>query len=309
MIVLPEKGISVSLSVHNCELYSVVDWVLASALFLGEDVSRSDVVDILMENDVYSNQDFCKLFVSDVWSVIEGFFKSAGVKSLSFSKNSIRASGKWCEDLALTYCLLCSLRVVYPSWSKNSCGSYVEQGALLEELSVLSLTSMHPKASFKVVGWQAGDQSRLKFSEVLEQICDENMFSILDLELWDQGQVKDMGLDVYGYFPSYGTLPSLSFMMFQCASGSNWTTKRSAPDLRSWKSILNTFTDPIRGMLIPFLVPDDKFKQSLILLGGPLIERTMLLSGVYSQEIPAELAEDIKQWAKPRIESLAYYED
>lgn len=304
MFELPEKGVSVSKSVHNCDELAIIDWVLASALFCEEDISRSDLLDTLMENQVYTSQDFCQEFVADIWRSLESFFSDITTPTLAYDHKAIRYNAVWKEDKAFSYCLTASLRVYYDTWSKESCGNHLVQGSILEELTKLSLGIHHPNINFKSTGW-SGVTDNKKFSELIAQICGDTNFTEQNLALWDNGSVKDMGLDVYGYFPGKGRRPSAPFMMFQCASGNNWKNKRGTPDLNVWKNIISTYTAPIRGMAIPFLVSETDFQQSLILLGGPLLDRTMLLSGIAGN---AALGDDLKlsidNWVEERITKL-----
>lgn len=304
MLVLPEKGIAHSVNVHNCDVLAVADWLLASSLFCEEDVSRSDVSDILIENQVYSNQDFCQEFITSVWGVLESFISVVGTPTLSIDSRAIRFETDWRNDSALAYCLTASLRVVYDGWSKSYCGDYLKQGFILEELTKLSLAKHHPNVKFKSTGW-SGVTTNQKFADLVSQICQDTNFVEQNLELWDNGAVKDLGLDVYGFFPGHGRRPSAPFMMFQCASGANWKGKRTTPDLQVWKHMMNTYSVPIRGMSVPFLIDESEFSRSLVLIGGPLVDRPMLLSSLNGNaDLPAELQAEIDDWVDVKVAKL-----
>lgn len=302
---LPEKGISVSVNVHNCNMLAVADWVLASALFCEEDVSKSDLLDVLMDNQVYRSQDFCQEFIAEVWRELDAFLSEIETPCLKFDQRAVRFENGWRSDKALSYCLTASLRPIYGEWSKVHCGNYLTQGLILEELTKLSLSSHHPNIKFKSTGWSGVDDN-LKFSALVAQICSDANFTEKDLSLWDNGAIKDMGLDVYGYFSTKNRRrPSAPFMMFQCASGENWISKRGTPNLDIWGDIMRTFSKPVRGMSIPFLVSEKDFQQSLILLHGPLLDRSLLLSGIEGNAaLGADLDAMIESWVDERITKL-----
>jgi len=303
MYVLPEKGISPSRTVHNCDKIAVADWILASALFGEEDVSRTDVLDALMESQAYSDQKFCQEFIADVWRLLEIFFDEIESPCLEYHSRAIRSHAPWPDDKALSYCITASLRQVYDAWSKK-CGDYIQQGQILEELTRLSLSAHHPNITFKTTGW-SGVNTNLKFNQLVNQICKDANFTEMDLALWDTGMVKDKGLDVYGYFQNKARRPSAPFLMFQCASGGNWKEKRGTPDLNIWKSIMQTYSMPLRGMSIPFLVNETDFQHSLIIIQGPLLDRPVLLSGINGNgALGHDLGNSIDEWVGSKIDKL-----
>ncbi|MPQ84555.1 hypothetical protein F0170_11480 [Pseudomonas sp. MAFF 730085] len=304
MLVLPDKGIASSVKVHNCDVLAIADWLLGSSLFCEEDVSRSDVSDILIENQVYSNQDFCQEFLTSVWGVLESFVGAINSPVVTVDSRAIRFEANWKEDRAFAYCLAASLRVFYEGWSKNHCGDYLAQGFILEELTKLSLAKHHPNIRFKSTGW-SGVTTNQKFADLVSQICQDANFAEQNLDLWDTGNVKDLGLDVYGYFPGQGRRPSAPFMMFQCASGANWKGKRTTPDLQVWKHVMNIYSMPIRGMAVPFLIDEMEFSRSLVLIGGPLVDRPLLLSGLSGNaDLPQDLQDMIDGWVDVKVSKL-----
>lgn len=302
MYSLPENGVSPSVKKHNCSLFSVADWIMASCLFLEKEISKSDVSDVLIEDQVYSDQDFCSQFIDNLWLNISEFIDTAKISSLSISGRTISPKQKWQEDSALSYCLTASLKKTYPTWASNH-KNYLVQGSILEDLTQLALSMHHPNIKFTTTGW-SGIKDNGSFGDLIRKICEETKFAEKDLPLWDNGRIKDMGLDIYGYYPGHGNRPSTYFMMFQCASGDNWTEKRNTPNLEIWADILRTYTSPIRGMAIPFLVEETDFSQSLIVIKGPLLERKMLLSGLDQKMLPEKLILQINDWVSERIDNL-----
>lgn len=69
MLALPNHGIDHSVRVHNSDLAVFCDWLESTALFDEREVSQSDVVDFLFEQQIYddNNPDFCMEFVTSAW--------------------------------------------------------------------------------------------------------------------------------------------------------------------------------------------------------------------------------------------------
>lgn len=59
MLELPQTGVRASRTTHNCDLHVFCDWIEGCLLFKGTlQLSRTDVLDILLEEDFYDDQTF-----------------------------------------------------------------------------------------------------------------------------------------------------------------------------------------------------------------------------------------------------------
>lgn len=69
MFDIPSEGFPVCDDEHNCNLELCCDWIEASLLFgRMKKISKTDIVDALIENEIYSNEDFAYEWVENVWS-------------------------------------------------------------------------------------------------------------------------------------------------------------------------------------------------------------------------------------------------
>ena len=59
MLELPTSGVARSVNVHNSNLLFFCDWLEANTLFLEDRLSFSDVIDLLLEDELYDFPGFC----------------------------------------------------------------------------------------------------------------------------------------------------------------------------------------------------------------------------------------------------------
>ncbi len=58
MLTIPGRGMSRSVNAHNVDVDVLCDWIEGSVLFQDEeDLPASDVVDVLIEAQIYENQE------------------------------------------------------------------------------------------------------------------------------------------------------------------------------------------------------------------------------------------------------------
>ena len=138
MFTLPNRGIATSVSSHNCDLEVVCDWIEASVLFDEEKIFKQDIIDILLEENIYperdepdetTEQDFANAFLDLVWNrLIER--KSAIEPNYPFhvSHNALELSSdtSWIDYPAYSFCLCLSLAPLFKDWNSsfvqlNSC--------------------------------------------------------------------------------------------------------------------------------------------------------------------------------------------
>ena len=68
MIDIPEMGFNYSVGQHNVQLDVFCDWIEGNLLFSYEELSHSDIIDVLCENNIYKEQDFAAQLVSNGWA-------------------------------------------------------------------------------------------------------------------------------------------------------------------------------------------------------------------------------------------------
>ena len=65
---------------HNIKLSVLCDWIEGSVLFDGEDISQTDIVDILREEEVYDDPDTAMDLVTSAWNVLKRRLRWIGGK-------------------------------------------------------------------------------------------------------------------------------------------------------------------------------------------------------------------------------------
>src|ERR1041385_8128712 len=128
MLQVPDVGLRQSIKEHNSDFDVLCDWIEASVLLVDDTLSAIDVVDVLMEEQLYREQDFAHEIVEQAWSAID-----RRQKWLNASR-TIRVEGpRLIRELdmaqvpAHTFCLVVALRRCLKSWSRELGPNYVEQ--------------------------------------------------------------------------------------------------------------------------------------------------------------------------------------
>lgn len=58
ILCIPSKGLQPSTEKHNCRIDVLADWIEGSTLLTQTHISKTDVVDMLIEGLVYRDDDF-----------------------------------------------------------------------------------------------------------------------------------------------------------------------------------------------------------------------------------------------------------
>lgn len=257
MLSLPTKGFSVSVNKHNVDLPSLVDWIEACITFDDDRVSKIDVVDVLLEESIYTDQDFAKERLSDAWMELRRRAKCLGnVCPYGFEGEHLVRKHSWQEVSPFAFCLMLSLQPLYRSI--RDLADYPAQGLLFEQLTEGALSEMG--WSTHLVGWSKAESTSiaLKVSALANHLGEPEG---TNLGLWTTEHAKDGGLDVVCHLPFNDGWAGRPVLFVQCASGENWESKRSTPILSIWRKLLDFTTDPIRGISIPFALMRDEFRR------------------------------------------------
>ena len=141
MLEMPTKGFGVSVDAHNVKLHCMCDWIEGSVTFTTDSVSKSDIVDILFEQNIYRSQDFAIERVEDAFTELSRRSTCLGKTSpWILSRRRVKRSSSWQECPAYSFCIMLSLQVLYRETFIDAFGDdYTEQGALFEQLTTESL--------------------------------------------------------------------------------------------------------------------------------------------------------------------------
>ena len=306
MLALPDSGFQRSTNKHNVKLDVLVDWIEASIVFIDDDLSRNDVVDVLCENDVYAEQDFAHELVTDAWAELQRRMDTVGDgASLAVEGRRIYRVVEWGTNPAYSFCLLLATQAIYRSWASQFGKDYTEQGSLFEELTVECLTSL----GWDVLrtGWAPGNAVKIK--AVVEQVSTHigERWIPGAVDEWFSKDGNEEQLDVVCSDPFYDGFGGRPIFFFQCASGANWLEKLSTPDPDSWGKVISFTTVPQRGMAIPFCLLEDEFRRKAGKVRGVLLDRFRLQAPAYQGDfdwISKTLQRKIVRWMQPRVKRM-----
>ena len=306
MLKLPTSGISRSVVVHNCDLSIVCDWIEACVIFDEKEVSTTDVVDVLLEDDVYDEQDFAREFLSIVWEELRRRAKLVSSPiGLQIQAQRVTCGDDWTADPAYSYCLALSLASAFPDWKDAFGHDYTQQGALFEDLTVEALEKLFPLWKVHKTGWSPKQPAKL--AGVVDDVV-QKLYEVRGAEIarWLGTAANEEGLDVLLYREFPDTIAGFPLFLLQCASGTLWEDKLNAPNLGVWKNIVSFASVPVKALAIPHALDADVLRQACVKVQGPLFDRYRLLGArTAGAAWPSEaLQERLWDWMWPRVTAL-----
>jgi hypothetical protein len=310
VIALPEKGMFASRIRHNSDINIFCDWIEASSLFLGREVTGPDLVDLLVENNIYTSQKFAWEFVSSAFATIDLRRRLLGLGyPLVPTDEGYEYTGNWEDYSPYAFCLMLSLARSHPAWLRsNFTSDYTEQGELFEDLTAEALKLVLPGWQIRSTGWTRTRTVQLKnivanISAVLNEAAG-------DVMRWTKATAKEAGLDLIAYRPFADNNVGVPVYLWQCASGMDWQRKRKSPDLRVWARIITWAVNPRRAMAMPFAISETEVRHSSVVVAGLLLDRHRLLEpGINDRHWASDqLVDRLVDWLWPRIAVLPFHE-
>ena len=264
-------------SKQNKDLSIVSDWIESSTVLLNEEVSISDVVDVLTEENLFYDQNDAVEFVSNCWVEIRRRHKNFGDNTLVEIKNQrLICHRNWKDLPGYSFCLAISLASYYhkPNYISRS---YQEIGKLFEILSKEALSYLFPNWKLYHTGWSIDTET--DFTDLLKSI--ETEFSLKRQLNWADyftSREKDATLDIILSRPFLDKNNSYPFFLIQCAGGQNWTLKRKEPNVSVWNKFINFDSPLTRGLIIPFSLTQMEFRHNAPHVEGILFDRYRILA-------------------------------
>ncbi|WP_338766675.1 hypothetical protein [Massilia sp. METH4] len=309
MLGLPEEGMSYSVSKHNVDIGILCDWIEASVLFDDNELSKSDVIDILVENEVYASQGFASEVVDIAWAVLRQrlIFPGADLQ-FKITGHRITRVNDWETFPAYAFCLILScLSYLYPQSARALGYDFTGQGSLFERLAFASLSKSFPNWTVKRVGWAPDNPLKLK-EAVGSILSDLNEVANGDIHLHVTEYANELGLDILAFCSFSDNHASFPVIMMQCASGKNWEEKRHTPDFTVWRKIVNFNSQPLKAFAIPYAFTNaDEFRAKATKVDGLFMDRYRLIiptAGRALQNLDNELRDDLLAWITPRVRAL-----
>ncbi len=296
-----------SVTAHNSDVTVFCDWLEASALYDEQvrEVSKAEVVDVLMEQEIYNDQDYCWEFVSNSWTVIRRRLSWLGSSSpFKVRDLAITRTCQWREAPAHTFCLAVSLGPTYPGWHEQFGPDYTDQGALFESLVEASLRCVFSHWQFTCTGWSR--QHTVTLSSVVPNLAADLREEACDIALTKYAgtYAKESGLDIAWHMPFRDQRGGFPVYLAQCASGKGWAAKLHDLDLEVWRKLIDFKHIPAKAFALPFALLDKEFVQRSPRVGGLLLDRYRLLSAgaICVEWLPTALAKRLVAWLEPRVQ-------
>lgn len=313
MLRLPETGIRASRTVHNCDLQLFCDWVEGCLLFAGDSrISRTDILDILEEEDIYNDQEFANAWLDNVWNELErrrGLLRHAPTYELEGRAISRKAT--WEEVPAYAFCVLTPLIQRYPRWRASVAASrlYATQGHLFERISDEALQG----AGWRTlrVGWSSDDYGSQRLPEVVTTVArhlGEPEHPNWSTNVSPKG--NEAGLDIVFSRAFADGRTGFPIYLAQCASGDDWDTKLHTPVLAIWTRLVDFPLPPQKVFVLPHSLSAEDLRRTTVSVAGVVLDRYRL----HDSARPAgwcssALAEDIRTFVHSVIANLPVYPD
>ena len=296
---------------HNVKLDILCDWIEGSILFDEADISTTDVVDILMSESVYQDEDLASDIVTKAWNHLKRRLSWIGDGNpFHFIRRKIRSVCSWKENPAHSFCVLLSMTNCYENWStKLNTAGYGKQGQLFEALTKAAMENQFLDWKVHQTGWSIGNP--IKLSDVVNEVANLLGEEQGDIKPWENPEGNDAGLDLLCYRPFPDNRVGIPVYLVQCASGKNWFRKLYEPDLKVWTKMVLFAATPKTAFAIPFALLDDEFKERCNRVDGMLLDRYRLLAAANNNKewVSDFLREEIIDWMCPRVQTLPRYDE
>ena len=309
MLLPPSKGFAHSVKVHAVQIDSLAEWVEGCITFVDERVSESDITDILIEENLYQDQDFAKERIGDAFLELRRRAHCLGdVCPFAIEGIHIKRLIEWQETPSYAFCLMLALQVAYRDQFVQLFGhNYAQQGILFERLTTEALSQLGWRPHTPAWSKAAATSIRDKIEALALHLGERNRADAVDR--WSSDDAKDAGLDVVCDIPFTDGWPGRPLFYVQCASGEGWKDKRASPNLALWEKFLDLATQPRRGISMPFaLLADDFRKEANYDKLSLLLDRHRICTpkqGLKGDWPSAGLTKDLNQWTDSKLPALS----
>lgn len=302
MLSLP-GGIRRSVSVHNINAGVYLDWLEGTVLLDEDELSQTDIVGYLIEEQIYDDQDFALEFVLPSWSLLERRLSWVGEYSpIRFHDRYMTRELDWQEIPAHSYCLVVSLGPFYDGWTKKFGNDYSEQGRLFELITKSAMEAQFSGWQFTHTGWRRDSASKLP--AVVESLVSMINERIGNLDDYASQDANEAGVDLVWNLPLGDRRPGAPVYLAQYASGLNWPEKINEPNLAEWQKIIDFAAIPNKAFSLPLALDDRELRRQSNNGRGLLLDRYRLLARARPEcdWVPGELRGEIVAWLEPRID-------
>ena len=280
MLPLPQVGFARSSKKINVDIGSLADWIEASCFLLQERVSKSDIVDILIEEQICdaSNQRMARQIADRGFDEVHQRLKHSNCAKVIVRKRDHFSPGMGLEDNPLYgFFLALSVSRIYPDWAR-SFTDHPYQGDLFERAIEAIFPGLLPGWSVYRAGWSPDNAVNIpSIVEALSPLLNTPGHPTIDR--WVPDLSKDGGLDLVCYRSFNDNREAMPSYLVQCASGANWRTKVSTPNADEWSKYLDTAVSPSTAIAAPFVIDDKELRLAGLKGQITIFDRTRLLQG------------------------------
>lgn len=190
--------------------------------------------------------------------------------------NWAKASGDTANKTAHRFLLTLSLVSVYDWWRTAFGANYTDQGRHSESLTEMALAARTPGWPMFSTGSKGGTTNS-HFLSIANQLANCLYTGPVIQQEWNLDEKNDITLDILVYWPCNDSRRGGPYIMMQCASGANWDLKFKEPDIDQWRKLLNPDSLPLRGVSIPFCLPDTRLRFASARASGLTKDRWRIL--------------------------------
>jgi hypothetical protein len=281
------------------------DWVECSKLFHDDEISKADVKDCFSEINSFGSE-ISSFTVDDIWSELKRRKRLLGSSyPIEIVGNRIELSTTgWKDYAAYSFCSLLSYSKSNKEWMNTYCNDYQRQGELFEFISEAALLYLFKNWDINLTGWSRRNSTNIK--NKIKDIA--NALGITIGHLSPKPDDKDGGVDILCYRRFSDVRGNYPAFFIQCATGSNWTKKRTENVLNLWFNWFNFNSHSLvsRGFAVPFAFGSETFRQTQIRGDCLVLDRIRLLAQKVPEAewLPGNILEEISSWIKQKIETF-----
>jgi len=311
MLPVPETGVRASRTKHNSDLQLFCDWIEGCLLFKNEKrISRTDIVDILCEEDIYDDQSFANDWLDNVWSELERRQRLlGGAAPFNVAPRVIRRKRTWNQVPAYAFCVLAPLLQSSAKWRPKTpaklAAHYAMQGSLFERISEEALQG----AGWRTyrTGWSSTNAARLPavVADVAQQVGEPEYANWVTSV---SPNANEAGLDVVFFRAFIDGRCGFPIYLVQCAAGADWDTKLHTPVLGVWRKLIDFAAPPHKAFALPHSLGAEELRQVTVKVEGMVFDRYRLHdTSRPSNWCSQRLAMDLVAFLKPIITKLPSY--
>mgnify|MGYP004103407335 FL=1 len=307
MLEIPKKNFSRSVNVNNVRIVTLADWLEASLLFGETEISKSDVVDVLIEEQICDGgaQDLANEIADLGWAEIRLRQSWGGISpNLTISANRLTFAADWREDPIRAFLVMLSILQLYPEWSEKH-QDFSVQGDLFERVAEEICPGLLPGWTTVRAGWSP--DNAVSIDLIVTDLCERlNTLGSLRLDDWTSDATKDGGLDLVCYREFADSREATPTYFLQCASGTNWRNKIHTPCAISWMKYLDAAVQPSTGIVAPFVISTEEMRHAGLSGQITVFDRIRLLHATYDNNILLSdpLKQDVIAWVHQRAQDI-----